>query len=398
MDQSSLITCPNCGTQFNTEQALAKEVENKLRAEFNLKFITLKEQESKKLESKELEIKKQLEEEKRKNEIELKERLQKEFEFRLKSNEEELEKKRKENSELKNKELELLKKERALLDEKQEYELRLQKQLLEERNKIEELARKKSDEENWLKIKEKDMLVEQLQKHIEEMKKKAEQGSMQMQGEVQEVALQEILQTAFPFDIISEVGKGVKGADIIQKVHNRSGVECGTIIYESKRTKNFAQEWIDKLKLDLRAQKSDIAILVTETMPKDMHHFGEKEGIWICTFNEIGAVAAVLRESLIKINSVRQSQENKGDKMHMLYEFLTGNEFKQHMEAIVEGFSNMQQGLLKERISMEKIWAEREKQIYKVLTNLSGMYGSIKGIAGNAVAEVKLLELDNNEV
>ncbi|HWZ21491.1 MAG TPA: DUF2130 domain-containing protein, partial [Cytophagaceae bacterium] len=194
---------------------------------------------------------------------------------------------------------------------------------------------------------------------------------------------------------IGEVGKGVKGADVIHTIRNSTGKESGTIIYESKRTKNFSNDWIDKLKTDLRGQKADIAVIVTEAMPKDMDRFGQKDGIWICTFSEFKGVAAVLRESLIRISDIKFSQENKGDKMQMLYDFLTGNEFKQHIEAIVEGFSSMKNSLSKERLAMERIWSERDKQLDKVLMNMSGMYGSIKGIAGNAVAEVKLLNVEN---
>jgi len=280
-------------------------------------------------------------------------------------------------------------------EQKAEMEIEMQKKLLDGQRAIEETAKRKAEEDNQLKLKEKDMLVEQLTKQVTDMQKRIEQGSMQMQGEVQELILEELLRSIFPFDVIGEVGKGVKGADVIHVVRNSSGKDCGTIIYESKRTKNFSNDWIDKLKTDLRGQKADIAIIVTETMPKDMDRFGQKDGIWICTFTELKGVAAVLRESLLRIYDIKASQENKGDKMQMLYDFLTGNEFKQHIEAIVEGFSSMKGSLAKEKIAMERIWAERDKQLDKVLMNMSGMYGSIKGIAGNAVAEVKLLDIDN---
>ncbi|MFN0048308.1 MAG: DUF2130 domain-containing protein, partial [Cytophagales bacterium] len=309
---------------------------------------------------------------------------------------EELEIKRKEVFALKNRELELLKKEQALIEQKQSFELDMQKKLIEERKLIEENAKQKADADSLFKLKEKDMKLEQLMDQLEIMKKKAEQGSMQMQGEVQELALEELLRATFPFDNITEVGKGVKGADIIQTIKNKFGHDCGTIIYESKRTKSFANEWIDKLKTDLRSQKSDIAVIVTETMPKEMEHFGQKDGIWICSFEEAKSVAAVLRESLIRIHEIKASQDNKGDKMQFLYDFLTGNEFKHHIESIVEGFSNMQSSLQKERLAMERIWSEREKQLSKVLINMSGMYGSIKGIAGNAIGDVKLLSLDQD--
>lgn len=229
------------------------------------------------------------------------------------------------------------------------------------------------------------------------MQRKAEQGSMQMQGEVQELALEELLRSTFPFDAIDEVGKGVKGADAIQTVRNNLGQVCGKIIYESKNTKAFGGDWIDKLKHDMRASQADIAVIVTETMPKDMDRFGMKDGVWICNFNEIKSLAFVLRDSLIKIYAAQASQENKGDKMSMLYTYLTGTEFRQQIEAIVEGFTELQMGIQREKNAMTKIWKEREKQLEKVLLNTTNFYGSVKGIAGNAISDIKLLELGGEE-
>jgi hypothetical protein len=227
---------------------------------------------------------------------------------------------------------------------------------------------------------------------IEIMKRKAEQGSMQLQGEAQELVLEELLKVSFPFDLIEEVGKGVKGADVIHTVRNNSGKECGRIVYESKRTKAFSDGWIDKIKNDLRGQNADLAVIVTETMPKDLPRFGVKDGVWICTFQEIHSLAIILRDSLLKIHAVRISQENKGDKMSMLYDYLTGREFKQQVEAIVEGFTSMREGLEKEKLVAHKLWKEREKQIEKVMLNTVDMYGSVRGIAGSAVGEIKQLE------
>lgn len=395
METINKITCPKCGNSFNAEQVLADEVAEKLKAEYNQKFKGLQAKILKEAEEKELQLKKELEQEKKITEEKLKSKVREDFELQLKSFQEDLDRKTKENHELKSKELELMKKARQIEEQKAEMEIDLQKKLLEGQKSIEEAAKRKAEEESQLKLREKDMLVEQLNKQVADMQKRIEQGSTQVQGEVQELALEELLRSIFPFDRIGEVGKGVKGADVIHMVRNSTGKECGTIIYESKRTKNFSADWIEKLKTDLRGQKADIAVIVTEAMPKDMDRFGQKDGIWICSFAEFKGVAAVLRESLLRIYDVRSSQENKGDKMQMLYDFLTGNEFRQHIEAIVEGFSSMKNSLAKERIAMERIWTERDKQLDKVLLNMSGMYGSIKGIAGNAVAEVKLLDVDN---
>lgn len=393
MSIENKITCPSCGHQFEAEQA----IEQKIRSQFNIKWKeekvkSIREQDEKMAQFK-LEIEKNAIEERKKLEFVAKEKAKSEVDLELKASKDELEAKSKQLIEMRNKEIEFLKKERDFADLRQQYDIEFQKKLLDTQRSIEEAAKRKADEENQFAIKQRDMQLESMKQQIEVMKKKSEQGSMQLQGEVQEIVLEELLKSAFPFDIIGEVGKGVKGADVTQTIRNHVGEACGTIIYESKRTKNFTYDWIDKLKIDLRNHKSDIAVIVTECMPKDMERFGMKDGIWICSFAEAKGVASVLRESLIRIHEVKSSQENKGDKMQYLYDFLTGNEFKQHIESMVEGFTSMQEGLMKEKIGMQKIWNEREKQIEKVLLNMSGMYGSIRGIAGNAVAEVKLLEL-----
>jgi hypothetical protein len=229
-------------------------------------------------------------------------------------------------------------------------------------------------------------------KLAEEMRRKAEQGSMQLQGETQELLLEEILREHFPFDSIEEVGKGVEGADCMQIVRNAIGNECGKIIFESKRAKSWNNVWVDKLKTDMRNKQADLAILVTQSFPKGMNCFGERDGVWICSFKEVTGLTSALRNAIIRIADTRKSEENKGEKMQMLYNYLTGIEFRQHIEAIVEGFMSMKQSISKERIQMEKLWKEREKQLEKVLLNTSGMYGSIKGIAGSSVNTIPLLE------
>ena len=241
-------------------------------------------------------------------------------------------------------------------------------------------------------MKELEKQLEDQKKLADEMRRKAEQGSMQTQGEVLELLLEEILREQFPFDLIQEVGKGIEGADCIQFVRNQSGKECGKIIYESKRAKNWSNNWIEKLKNDMRTSGADVAILVTQAFPKDMDKFGERDGIWLCSYQEIESVAAVLRGALIKVSEAKKSEENKGEKMQLLYNYLTGNEFRQQIEAIVEGFMSMKQSIAKERIQMEKIWKEREKQLDKVLISTSGMYGSVKGIAGASVNDIPLLD------
>lgn len=304
------------------------------------------------------------------------------------------------------KEMEFLKKEQELKNREAEMELTVQRQLQTERGKLSEeirlveeqkIAAKETEYQMRQKELEKQLedqkkLAEDARKLAEEMQRKAEQGSMQLQGEVQELALEELLRVNFPFDEISEVGKGVRGADCIQTVRNNFGQECGKIIYESKRTRDFSADWIEKLKADMRSQGAAIAVIVTQAMPKDMNHFGEKNGVWICSFAEVKAVSYLLRDSIVRIFTASRSQENKGDKMHLLYDYLTSTEFSEQWKAIREGFLSMKQSIQRERDTMEKLWKAREKQLEKVLLNAAHVRGSIEGIAGKDAIDVNLLE------
>ncbi|MCP9749406.1 DUF2130 domain-containing protein [Ferruginibacter sp. HRS2-29] len=411
------IKCPNCGHEFDVENVLAADIEKKYQQKYqaDLKRSLGKIDEEKK----KLEAEQQLFEEKKKQENELfaqkiqKERLKLETEIQqqltksissdyenrirvLQENSNNTEEKLKE---ARKKELEFLQKEQELKNKEEELEITVQKKLQEERVTISEQIRQQELEKNnlreseqQLRNKELEMRLEQQNKLIDEMKRKAEQSSMQRQGESQELLLEEILKENFPFDLIDEVGKGVEGADCIQTVRNSGGKECGKIIYESKRTKGWSSNWIDKLKADKRSRNADIAILVTQTFPKDMDRFGEKDGIWICNFTEVSSVSYLLRDGLLKIYEAEKREENKGDKMQMLYNYLTGVEFKGQVEAIAEGFIAMRNSITKERMQMEKLWKEREKQLEKVLLSTSGLYGSVKGIAGASVGDIPLLD------
>jgi hypothetical protein len=294
--------------------------------------------------------------------------------------------------------------EQALKTKEEEIELTVQRELQVQREKLSEDIRKIEEQriasketEYQLRMKELEKQLEDQKKLAEEMRRKAEQGSTQLQGEVQELALEELLRTAFPFDSVEEVGKGVEGADCILVVRDKQGTECGKIIFESKRAKAWSNNWVDKLKTDMRTTKADLAILVSQVFPKGMDCFGERDGVWIATFKEVIALTIALRNAIIRISETKKSEENKGEKMQMLYNYLTGIEFRQQIEAIVEGFLSMKQSITKERVQMEKIWKEREKQLDKVLLNTSGLYGSIKGIAGASVQDIPLLEGSTGE-
>ena len=292
-------------------------------------------------------------------------------------------------------EIEKLKREKSELKEAAEAEAqkKLNEILIAEKEKI----KKSEEDKNELRFKEMQKQLEDQKKLTEEMKRKQEQGSMQLQGEVQELAIEEWLASKFPLDTIEEIKKGARGGDCIQIVHTRTEQNCGTIYYESKRTKDFQPSWIEKFKADIRDRGANIGVLVTEVMPSDMDRMGLKDGIWICNYEEFKGLCSVLREGILQVNNAIITQENKGDKMEMLYSFLTGNTFRMQVDAIVEGFTQMKSDLDSEKRSMQRIWKQREKQIEKVTTNTIDMYGSIKGIAGNAIQSVKALELPEGD-
>ncbi len=288
-------------------------------------------------------------------------------------------------------EIEQLKREKDMVKEQtlMEAEKALSTKLNEERDKIKKLEQDRTE----LTIKELQKQLEDQKRLTEEMKRKQEQGSMQLQGEVQELAIEEWLMSQFPLDTIDEIKKGARGGDCVQIVNTRTKQNCGTIYYESKRTKDFQPSWIEKFKTDIRIKGANIGVLVTDVYPSDMQRMGLKDGIWICSYEEFKGLCKVLRESIVQLDSALATQENKGDKMSLLYDFLTSNTFRMQIEAIVEGFSQMQSDLDSEKRAMQRIWKTREKQIEKVITNTIDMYGSIKGIAGNAIGEIKALEL-----
>ncbi|KOP40012.1 DUF2130 domain-containing protein [Flavobacterium sp. WLB] len=412
MAEQSSIQCPNCGTPIDVNDVLKHQLEDSIRKEFQQKAtiqnkeLELKNEQFEKAKA-EFEAKKKQENElfaerlDRERKIaekeiseKLKIKLEEENKDRLLLMEKELSEKSEKIRELNKMEGEIAKLQREKLEMKEAIEAEAQKQLnatlVLERDKI----RKQEEEKNELKIKEYQKQSDDQKKLIEEMKRKQEQGSMQLQGEVMELAIEEWLANNFPLDSIDEIKKGANGADCLQIVNTRELQNCGSIYYESKRTKAFQPSWIEKFKNDIRTKRANIGVLVTEVMPAGMERMGMRDGIWICTYEEFKGLSAVLRQSLIQVSQAVQAQENKGDKMSMLYDFLTSNEFRLQIEGIVEGFTQMQGDLDAEKRAMQRIWKQREKQIEKVVHNTLGMYGSIRGIAGNAVQTVRALELD----
>ena len=418
MTNQTTIKCPNCQTQIDINEVLYHQLENKYKNEHlaqtkkleaeieakrkeyktHLDSLKAKEEEFKEQKEKfEEEIKKatqiQLKAERVKLQDELRKEILDEQGESIALLQKQLEEKSNQVKELNNAKAQI----GQLQREKEEMESSIMAKAeltLNEKLKLEkEKIQKATDEQNELKLRQKDEQLRQLQEQLQIAQRKAEQGSMQLQGEVQELAIEEWLKEKFPFDTIDEVKKGARGADCMQIVHTRESQNCGKIYYESKRTKDFQKSWIEKFKADMREKGADIGVLVTDVMPSDMQRMGLYEGIWICSFEEFKGLSAVLREQIIKIHHALISQENKTDKMSLLYSFLTSNEFKMQIEAIVEAFTTMQSDLDSEKRSMQRIWKQREKQIEKVLDNTINMYGSIRGIAGNAIGNIKALEL-----
>ncbi len=416
------IKCPNCGHPFPMEDAVSEDYKRELREKMAA-YIKQKDEELLKkqeiflrkeqvllqqVQQKEAEYAGKLADEKAKLQKSLEENIRKSISADFENQVSLLQQANKDNEiklqEARSKQLEYLKKEQELQNREQEMEIQIQQTLLKERQKIGEEIRKLEEQrtsaketEYQLRMKEMEKQLEDQKKLVDEMKRKAEQGSMQMQGEVQELLLENLLRGSFPFDVITEVSKGARGADCIQTIRNQFGQECGKIIYESKRAQHFANDWIEKLKAEMRTQGADVAVIVTQAMPKDMNQFGEKNGVWICSFAEVRALAHILRDSIIKIYNASQSQENKGDKMHLLYDYLTGQEFAEQWKAIREGFLSMRMSIQKERDAMEKLWKAREKHLEKVLLNAAHIRGSIEGIAGQDSIDLNLLEDDDKD-
>ena len=414
MDDSK-INCPNCGTSIDVQDIISHQLEEEIKQKYQSQLAEEKKKydqefkslnqakenfEKKKKQENQLfqdRLDKQLREERKEIEQRLILKLNQEQADQFESLQKELNEKSEKVKELNRSkaEIEKLKREKSELKEAAEAEAqkKLNKQLSAEKEKI----KKAEEEKNELRFKELQMKLDDQKKLTEEMKRKQEQGSMQMQGEVMELAIEDYLQSNFPLDAIEEIKKGARGADCIQIVNTRSRLNCGKIYYESKRTKDFQPTWIEKFKSDMREKNADVGVLVTEALPKGIDRMTNKDGVWICTFDEFKSLSLVLRESVIKISAALATTENKGDKMSLLYGFLTSNEFRLQIEGIVEGFTTMKGDLDAEKRAMQRIWKTREKQLEKVLTNTLNMYGSIKGIAGNAIGTIEALELGSTE-
>ncbi|MBC8124099.1 MAG: DUF2130 domain-containing protein [Candidatus Kapabacteria bacterium] len=330
-------------------------------------------------------------------------RVRRESEAQIIALQKENEERKRDALSLQSKEVELLELQRKMREQQDGLDLAIQKRLLEEQAKMEadirraekersDVERNRDRERFDLEKRELQKKIDDTKKAMEDVRRKSEQSSQQLQGEVFELVIEDYLRQRFPHDEISEVGKGVRGADCVQTVCD-AGRRCGQITYESKRTKTFSMEWVEKLKSDMRAKGSDIGVIITEAMPKDMQSFGSVNGIWVCTFSEFKSLCVVLREMVIRVSTALVSQENKGEKMTMLYDYLMSSEFRMSVENVMESYENMRSDLDRERGAMEKLWKQRERQIERMRLSMFHVMGSIQGIAGKDLGPVQLFEL-----
>jgi len=399
-----IITCPQCETQIPLTDALTKkmrqELENKINKEFKEKEKELEEKTKLLEENKkniDIQIAKKLENEKIKMWKIAQEKAAEKLDLELKDLKKANEEKNEQLNKMRNEQLELRKEKRAIEEEKKNMKLEIEKKLDKERKNIAEQAKQDATEEMRLKMAEKDKQLEQMKKSVEDLKRKSEQGSMQIQGDVQEDDLKRMLQNNFPMDIIEDVPTGIKGADLIQTVNSSFGNKAGIILWESKNTKAWSNEWIKKLKGDQAIVKADICILVSQALPDDIKDFKYQGGVWICSYKSILSLIKALRLHITQLSQVKQSLIGKDEKMELLYNYLSGSEFKNRIENIVSAFTSMQTDLDTEKRSMERIWKKRGKEIERVIMSTSGMYGDLQGIIGASLPTIKSLELPSGE-
>ncbi len=414
MSFEPLITCPNCSTQVKVTESLAAPLLQATRQEYEQKIAqqelivaqreaSIKEQQKALLEAQKaiddqiaekvkLERQSIIVEEAQKaklaaaSELESKNKIVTELQ-------ELIDKKNAKLEEAQKVQADLLRKQRELDDEKRELDLTIEKRVQSSVNEVREKAKREAEEGLKLKLAEKEEQMASMQRKIEELKQKAEQGSQQLQGEVLELILEEMLRTKFPFDAIESVGKGEFGGDCLQRVNGTMGQGCGSILWELKRTKHWSDGWLSKLRDDQRTAKAEISILISYSLPKEIETFGQIDGVWIAAPQYTVPLAIALRQSLIEISNARKSQEGQQTKMELVYDYLTGPRFKHRIEAIVEKFTDMQLDLDREKKSMTRQWAKRQTQIEGVIESTVGMYGDLQGIAGRAIQEIEGLSL-----
>ncbi len=378
--ENSLL-CPKCGEIIEISQVLRKQIEGKLEKSLEEKY------------------KKELEDVQRKTEERIRKKVEDEILTEQKDLKKQLLEKEEKISEFRENELKLREEKRKIEEEKKELKLEVQRQLDQERKKIEETTFKQAYEEHRLKDLEKEKLINDLKKSLEDAQRKAKQGSQQLQGEVLELDIEEMLRQSFKGDIIEPVAKGVVGADIKHTVKSPKGFTCGIILWELKRTKAWSDSWIAKLKADLRSEKANIPVIISQVLPPEAKNgMGLIDGVWVCGLSLILPLATLLRNGLVDIYFQKAVVKYKGDKASLLYEYITGHEFRQQVEALAEVIFEMNTQIQKERVAFEKIWKSRESQIKRIALSSVNVIGSMQGLIGTSVLKIKgfdLLELES---
>lgn len=387
------ILCPHCNQKIPLTQALSHQLEQKFveqldqeRKKMNIAAQTWKQEQLKKLEADQHEKQKELE-------TMLKEKVKKEMELSLKNTQNEADELKKRNEEMGNQILELSKMLRQTKEDQERQKLELEKQRLEDQEKIRLAEQRRFEEQYKFQIMEKDKRIQDALKLAEDYRNKLEQGSQQLQGEVLELELENTLKQQFPYDDISPVQKGARGGDVIQTVKNSTGRECGKIIWESKRTKAWSNEWIVKLKEDQRQIRADIAVIISQVLPSTVKHFGYVDEVWVGDYHSVLGIAHALRRQLIEVSLVKNSLVGRNDKKEILYTYVYSVEFRQRVQAIAEAFNSMREDLQKEKNWFRNKWNKQEKIIQQVMDNTYGMYGDLQGIIGKGLADLEEIDM-----
>ncbi len=401
------ITCPECSFEIEVAEVLSAQLRIELRKEFDAdqrkkegelaarEIALTAARKQIELESRSLEatLTQRLEQERDTLESKVREKVKADLAVQMEHQAEELGETKSKLAEAQKAELDLIKQKRDLENQKNELELQVAREMEKERSKIREVAKKEASDERALKDAENAKLISDMTKQIDDLKRKVEQGSQQTQGEVMELELESMLPRQFPFDAIQAISKGVRGADVLQIVHDASGSDCGSILWESKNAKNWGGDWLEKLRSDQREAKAQFAILVSVELPKGLTTFGNMDGVWVTNWSCAMPLASALRASLIEIAKTARSQDGKHGKMELIYNYLSGLEFRHRIEGIVDAFVAMQGDLETEKRAQTKMWAKREKQLNRAVAQTAGMYGDFQGIVGASLPAIEKLEL-----
>lgn len=386
------VKCPHCGKVFAMNQAILHLVE-KEKSKFEEERKKLHEEAQKWRELQQKKFDDQSQQKEKEIEQRVKEKLKEETELQMKDKSNEIGELRKQFKTSQDQLLELNRLNRQLRSEKEQGRIELEKKLVNEQEKIRREEKKRVDEEYHLKILEKDKQMNDMRKQIEELKRKSEIGSQQLQGDVMEIELKNILKREFPFDEIKDVSTGIRGADILQMVKNNYGKPCGIIVWESKRTKSWTDSWIVKLKEDKRQVKADIAVIISQVLPSGIKHFAEKNGVLIGSFEMITIIGLLLRNKLIDIAMTKSSFVGREGKKEILWNYFTGKEFIQKLEAISDAYTQLQIDLETEKRWFIRKWSKQEKNIRAVIDNILGMHGDLQHIVGRDLPEIKELDV-----